>query len=149
MQPSHELTAGASIESTIMTGAGLGQASLGMPPAYSNQHSPKLPALPRKGSRNVYMQKKGLVLNGKDLGRAGGPGAGRNPFSLHTDRVKNSVDDYVARAPGVRGVGLAQPNSRFDLSGKKAASINLQHPKAQGRNAQNPFTGGGPVHGKQ
>lgn len=96
LQPSHDLTGGGSVESTIMAGAGLGQASLGAPPTYLNAHSPKLPALPRKGSRNVYMQKKGLVLNGRDLNRAvGGPGAGRNPFSLHTDRVKNSVDDYV------------------------------------------------------
>lgn len=144
LQPSHDLTGGGSVESTIAAGAALGQASLGAPPTYIASHSPKLPVLPRKGSRNVYMQKKGLVLNGKDLNRVvGGPGAGgRNPFSLHTDRVKNSVDDYVARAPGVRGVGLAQASSKFEGSAKKAASINLQQAKPPPRNAQNPFSGG-------
>lgn len=142
LQPSHDLTGGGSVESTIMAGAGLG-ASLGAPSTYVGNHSPKLPALPRKGSRNVYMQKKGTVLNGKELrGVVGGPGpGGRNPFSLHTDRVKNSVDDYAARAPGVRGVALPQGSARFEMSAKKAGSINLQ-PKGQPRNAQNPFSGG-------
>ena len=143
LQPSHDLTGGGSIESTIVAGTGVGQASPGGLPTYPSTNSPKLPVLPRKGSRNVYMQKKGLVLNDRDLSHgAVGPGAaGRNPFSLHTDRAKNSVDDYVTGTPGVRGVGLVQPSSRFDSSTKKATSINVQQAKSQHRNAQNPFSG--------
>ena len=91
------------------------------------------------------MQKKGLVLDGSH-GAAGPGGGGRNPFGnpfslLHTDRAKNSVDDYIAGTPGVRGVGLVQASSRFESPAKKATSINVQQAKAQHRNAPNPFSG--------
>jgi hypothetical protein len=62
--PSALLDAGSSIKTTIMTGIG----KHGVPQNVLLGASPKqLTTLPRKGSRNVYMQKKGLVINHREL----------------------------------------------------------------------------------
>lgn len=153
----HELTAGGSIESTVIHG--LRQASLAVPANFPAGHSPQmLPVLPRKGSRNAPMQKKGLALNHNSInqrelvqGGVQGPGAptaaGRNPFALHTERLKSGADDYTAASPGIRGVGLAQAMPKYDTAAKKAnlntASITPSRGKAQPRNASNPFSTGG------
>lgn len=75
--PSAHLDAGGSITSTI---------GVGIP---TKRGSPKpLTILPRKGSRNVYMQKKGLVIDNKELALpiAGAGPLGRSPFVLNTER---------------------------------------------------------------
>lgn len=100
------------------------------------------------------MQKKGLALNHnsinqRELGQGGaqGPGAptaaGRNPFALHTERLKSGVDDYATASPGIRGVGLAQAIPKYDTAAKKAASITPSRGKAQPKNASNPFSSAG------
>ena len=77
-----------------------------------------------------------------------GPGAptaaGRNPFALHTERLKSGVDDYATASPGIRGVGLAQAVPKYDTAAKKATSTPARG-KAQPKNAANPFSSGGPA----
>ena len=120
----------------------LRQGSLGAPHTGA-AGSPKLPQLPRKGSRNVYMQKKGLVLNHRDLGpSAASTGPSRNPFTLHTERLRNSNEDYPTS--GVQGVGLTQPPPKFDTAAKKP-NIMPQTSKAHHKQGGNPFSGGGSI----
>ena len=75
--PSTHLDGGPSITTTKIMNVGL----------MGKGASPKqLTVLPRKGSRNVYMQKKGLIINNKELSLAGSGPMGRSPFIPNTDR---------------------------------------------------------------
>ena len=88
-------------------------------------------------------------INQRELGQGGVPGpggptaAGRNPFALHTERLKSGAEDYATASPGVRGIGLAHPVPKYDTAAKKAASITPSRGKAQPKNASNPFSSGG------
>jgi hypothetical protein len=86
----------------------------------SSQKSPKqtnLPALSRgSGNRKVYMQKKGLVLNHRDLPLNGVSGdystqnPSRNPFlALQTERPKEN--SALGMSPQVVGVGMKMMGS--------------------------------------
>jgi hypothetical protein len=94
--------------------------------------SPKqLTVLPRKGSRNVYMQKKGLVINNKELSIAGSGPMGRSPFIPNTDRGQK--DEMVH--PNIKGIGLVNNGSKIDSSAlKKGGAVLSSNQLKGGRN---------------
>lgn len=133
-QPSQELLGGGSFDSGMKAGA-LAVAGHN----YSTTTSPALPGLPRNGSRNVYLQRRGLALHsGVPGGGAGGGtqgvgplpaahGAGsRNPFALHTERAKGSGDGHpggLVGGPGsaLRGGTVGHPSP--EGTARKAGSL--------------------------
>jgi len=128
--PSTHLDGGPSITTTTIMNVGL----------MGKGASPKqLTVLPRKGSRNVYMQKKGLIINNKDLSLAGSGPMGRSPFIPNTDR--GYKDESIH--PNIKGIGLVTAGSKIDSSSVKkgGAAMSSNHLKG-GRNTQNPFTTG-------